>query len=277
MSVRPTSSSTRSAFAVVLSSVWLPCDGRDAEQLDLGAREREQERDRVVVPGIAVEDDRRRHALQYLVDLGGGRQRRLRAEARGGERAGGAGAAQRLLRLAPLEQRDEEAGGEGVAGGRAVDRVDGRRLGAGDLLPVLEQHRALGAERDRDEAVAAPQRLELVAVDDREVGRRASIGARRRRVEAEEPCRLLARRAATASSGISSWQSTASARRQLERPSARAFAPGATTISFSPLASTRISATPVGASTRAAGERRRRSSCGSASSAKRPCRPRRRA
>ena len=31
---------------------------RHAEQLDLRAREREQERDRVVVPGIAVEDDR---------------------------------------------------------------------------------------------------------------------------------------------------------------------------------------------------------------------------
>ena len=34
---------------------------RDADELDLGAREREQERDRVVVPGIAVEDDRSRH------------------------------------------------------------------------------------------------------------------------------------------------------------------------------------------------------------------------
>ena len=35
-------------------------DGRDAEQLDLRAREGEQERDRVVVPGVAVEEDRDR-------------------------------------------------------------------------------------------------------------------------------------------------------------------------------------------------------------------------
>ena len=59
-------------------------------------------------------------------------------------------------RLAALEQRDEQAGGERVAGGGAVDGVDLRRLGARDLLAVLEQHRALGAERDGDEAVAPP-------------------------------------------------------------------------------------------------------------------------
>ena len=98
---RPTSASTRSALSVVFSSVWLPCDGRDADELDLRAREREQERDRVVVPGVAVEDDRSRHCREYRVHLGRGRQGRLRAEARGGERAGGAGAAQRLLGSRP--------------------------------------------------------------------------------------------------------------------------------------------------------------------------------
>src|SRR5919201_4679577 len=36
-------------------------DGGDAEQLDLGAREREQKGDRVVVAGVAVENDL--HAL----------------------------------------------------------------------------------------------------------------------------------------------------------------------------------------------------------------------
>ena len=57
----------------------------DAEQLDLGAGEREEQGDRVVVTGIAVEQDRGRHAPEYLpggadrVDLAGGRQRRLRA------------------------------------------------------------------------------------------------------------------------------------------------------------------------------------------------------
>ena len=38
---------------------------RHAEELDLGAREREQQRDRVVVPGVAVEDDRRAHGEVY--------------------------------------------------------------------------------------------------------------------------------------------------------------------------------------------------------------------
>ena len=35
--------------------------GRDPEQLQLGARERQQQRHRVVVPGVAVDQDRRRH------------------------------------------------------------------------------------------------------------------------------------------------------------------------------------------------------------------------
>ena len=77
--------------------------GRDAEHLQLRAREREQERDRVVVARVAVEDDRdrvSRHAsavAQDRVDLGRGRQRRLGAEPRRGERAGRARTRQRLL------------------------------------------------------------------------------------------------------------------------------------------------------------------------------------
>ncbi len=167
---------------------------RDADELELGTREREQQRDRVVVPGVAVEDDRGCHQREYLVDLGRGRQGRLRAEARGRDRAGGAGTAQRCLRLQPLEPRDEQAGGERVSGGGAVDGVDRRRLGAGDLLPVLEQDRALGAERDGDDAVAPPQHLELVAVDDGQVG----VDVDRpcgRGVEAEEAGRPLPRAA----------------------------------------------------------------------------------
>ncbi len=42
-------------------------DGGDPEQLDLRAREREEQRDRVVVPGIAVEDDRNAHARSIAV------------------------------------------------------------------------------------------------------------------------------------------------------------------------------------------------------------------
>src|SRR4249919_1798216 len=70
----------------------------------------------------------------------------------------------------------------------------------------------------------------------------------------------------TASSGTSSCVSTASPGGSSNSFSS-AFAPGATAIWFSPPASTRISATPVGASTRAAASVRR-SSCGNASSAK---------
>ena len=40
----------------------VPVHGRDAEQLQLGARERQQQRDRIVVPWITVEDDRGAHA-----------------------------------------------------------------------------------------------------------------------------------------------------------------------------------------------------------------------
>ena len=68
---------------------------RDADELELRAREREQERDRVVVPGVAVEDDRRRHRRSMASTSSSRRQGRLRAEARGGERSRGAGAAQR--------------------------------------------------------------------------------------------------------------------------------------------------------------------------------------
>ena len=77
---------------------------------------------------------------------------------------------QRLVLVAALEQRDEQARGEGVAGGGAVDDLDLRRRRARHLLAVLEQDRALGAERERDETVGARERLELEAVDDGEVG-----------------------------------------------------------------------------------------------------------
>ena len=57
--------------------------------------------------------------------------------------------------VATLEQRDEEAGGEGIARGRPVDRLDHRWCRPCDLLAVVEQHRALGTEREGDEAVPA--------------------------------------------------------------------------------------------------------------------------
>ena len=140
-------------------------DGRHAEQLDLGAREREQERDRVVVARVAVEETgdrssslRRRSSpgaiviasISAAVGSDGCAPKREAAIAPAAQARRSASS-----RVAALEQRDEQAGGERVAGGRAVDGVDLRRLGARHLLPVLEQHRALGAERERDQAVAA--------------------------------------------------------------------------------------------------------------------------
>ena len=58
--------------------------------------------------------------------------------------------------------------------------------GARDLVLVLEQDRALLAERDRDEPVPPRQRLELVAVHDRDV-RVDRDRPRWGSVQAEEP------------------------------------------------------------------------------------------
>ena len=85
---------------------------------------------------------------------------RLRAEAGRCEGTGRARPTKGGLRVEPLEPGDEQAGGEGVAGRRAVDRVDPGWLRARDLLPVLLQHRALGTERHGDDPVAAAQHLE---------------------------------------------------------------------------------------------------------------------
>ena len=62
--------------------------------------------------------------------------------------------ARRSASWAPaLEQRHQQARRERVAGGRAVDRLDARRRRTRDLDSVVEEDRALGAERERDEAV----------------------------------------------------------------------------------------------------------------------------
>ena len=100
-------------------------DGRDRAQLDLGRGEREQDRDRVVVAGVAVDDDRacsqaarppRRRSGSDAARRAGRRRARPRRRRGGAPRA-----------VAALEQRDDEAGGEGVAGGGAVDGFDRRR------------------------------------------------------------------------------------------------------------------------------------------------------
>ena len=116
------------------------------------------------------------------------RQRRLRARPRGGQRSGRAGPRQRRRSISPLQQRHDERRAERVARGGAVDGVDRRRLCPCDLLAGLEQHRALGAERERDQTlVGGSDRLVLVPVDDQQVGLVLERAARRGCIQAEEP------------------------------------------------------------------------------------------
>src|SRR5438105_4345758 len=109
-------------------------------------------------------------SAQYLVNLRGVREGRLCAAPRGGDRAGGARAHEGLLAPAALEQGDDECSAEGVAGRGPVDGVDARRGRTRDLPAVLEEQRALRAERERDELAAGADHLVLVAVDDEQVG-----------------------------------------------------------------------------------------------------------
>src|ERR687891_419149 len=106
---------------------------------------------------------------ENLVYLGGRRQRGLRAETGCCQRACHTGALERLVGGTTFEERDEEARRERVPRPGSVDHLHRRRLRARDLLALVEQHRALGAERHGDETVAAGQRLLLVAVDDRQI------------------------------------------------------------------------------------------------------------
>ena len=205
---RPTCSSTRIAFAVVFSSVWLPATVVTPRarargwRAPAGARSRRRGRDR----------SRGRSASGSAAESRPPRPRRSEgcAPRAGGERAGLAGTRQRFLTRPPLEQRDDEAGGERVAG--AVPSTASTRGGAA---------RATSSPCSSSTAPSAPrvsaisrggagQRLELVPVHDHEVG---AAGARAapagRAPRSGRRSRALAPPRATVSSGISSWQSTA--------------------------------------------------------------------
>src|SRR5207247_562089 len=129
-------------------------------------------------------------AAQYGVYLRRGGKRRLRTRSRRREGARGARAAQRLDAVATLEQRDDEARGEGVSGRGPVDDRDRGRRRARDLAAALEERRALRAVGDRDE-LAVRDDLVLEAVDDQQVGLHVDR-PRGRGVEREE--RRAARR-----------------------------------------------------------------------------------
>ena len=92
--------------------------------------------------------------------------------------------AERLVPVAAFEQRDDEAGGEGVARGGPVLDLDARRCGARNLHPVLEQRRAGSSIGDGDELPARDDFV-LELVDDQQV--RLDVDrACRRGVEREE-------------------------------------------------------------------------------------------
>src|SRR4051812_40925079 len=90
---------------------------------------------------------------------------------------------ERFLAVAALQQGDDEACRERVAGGGAVNRLDARRCRACDLTAMFEQHGALLPEREREERLVTDE-LGLVAVRDDEV-RLDRERACRRRVYAE--------------------------------------------------------------------------------------------
>ena len=149
-SAAPASSSTRIAFAVVFSSVWLPGDRGDAEQLELGARKREQERDRVVVARVAVDEDRgRRHAASIASTSAA-----VGSEGCAPKREAASAPAAHARRSASSRGRpsSSETTRHAVKASPAAvpsTASTARRRGARDLPAVLEQDGALRAERER--------------------------------------------------------------------------------------------------------------------------------
>src|ERR671923_496421 len=180
-SSRPTNSSTRIAFAVVFSSVWLPATVVMPTSSTSGLASASRIAIASSWPGS---QSIRTGSAKDLVDLLRGREGRLGAGPRCRDRTGGAGAAERLVPVAPLEVRDDKARGERVARRRAVDGVHRRRDGASHLASVLQQRGALGSERQGDK-LSARSGFVLDPVDDEQVGFDVDRTGRRR-IQAKE-------------------------------------------------------------------------------------------
>ena len=191
-SPRPASSSTRSAFAVVFSSVWLPAtvvtptsssSGEASASSSAIASSWPGSQSRMIGVGVM---------RASIASTSAGRSAATAARrARRGERAGGAGAAQRLVARPALEQRDDEAGRERVAGARCRRP----RSTCGGAARATSRAVLVAAPRPRRRSVT---RDELPALETTSCSRRLttsrsgsrSIGTRRRGVEREERRRL---------------------------------------------------------------------------------------
>ena len=196
-SLRPTSSRTRRAFAVVFSSVWFPATVVTPRRSSSGLASASRSAIASSCPGsqssrIGVGSLTR---AQYLVNLRRRGQRGLSAGPGGCDRTGGAGAAKGLLPLAPFEERDDEAGREGVPGARPVDRLDFGRRGARNLFTVIQKQCTLGAQREGEKGSHGRRAecIQLERVRDDQVGAAEDItrdlpgGGRVEAEEAVEP------------------------------------------------------------------------------------------
>ena len=191
MSPRPANSSTRRAFAVVFSSVWLPATVVTPSRSTSGLASAS----RIAIASswrIAVDQDRRRHArVQQRIELRRGRERRLRAEARRGE---GPAAHERSSASPRGRPSSRETARHAVnASPAAVPSTASTGGGFRRARPpsALEQHGALGAEREARSARRARGRApRLVAVDDERVDAVEQLAQERpggRGVQARKP------------------------------------------------------------------------------------------
>ena len=227
--------------------------GRDAEQLDLGACQRQQERDRVVVARIAVDDDRvvtRRVSRLARPPSAGKAARRSGRPQSPRPRRRGAGPP-RASRPSSSETSRQAVNASPAAVPSTASTAGGsaRATSSPSSSSTAPSAPSVSATRPSRRA----ERLELVAVDDGEVGVDVDR-PRGRGVEAEEPGCLLpgAEHGLVGDLELGRAPRRSARARRRRAPRSR---PARPTIWFSPLASTRISATPVGTSTRRGRER----------------------
>ena len=160
-------------------------DGRHADELELGRGDGQQEGDRVVVTGIAVEDDRRRSHAASIASTSRAPGREGCAPSRDAASAPAAHArASASSRGRPSSSETTRHAANASPAAVPSIGVDARRRRARDLAPVLEQGGALGAVGDRDE-LAARDDLVLEPVHDQQVGLELDR-PRRRGIEREE-------------------------------------------------------------------------------------------